>query len=137
MSFLNRHRIRLSFLKTISGIVSKDKPKESEMQIILDLVTTLQQKNVLFLPVGRKLSDARFNVDSDQAFRSDMNWNERDTLLLEHFRKLGKIRYAHPAIGKGCKTTIDTHTCFREYGGNGRAEFPDYSNGVTVIVEAE
>lgn len=67
---------------------------------------------------GRKLSDARFNVDSDQAFRSDMNWNERDTLLLEHFRKLGKIRYAHPAIGKGCQTTLDTHTCFREYGGD-------------------
>ena len=65
---------------------------------------------------GRGLSDARLNVDSDQAFRSDMNWNDIDTAALAHFRKLGKIRCSHPAIGKGLQTTIDTHTCFREYG---------------------
>lgn len=62
---------------------------------------------------GRKLSDARFNVDSDQAFRSDMNWESVDKALLEHYRKLGTIRRAHPAIGIGAQTTIDVHTCFR------------------------
>ena len=65
---------------------------------------------------GRGLSDARLNVDSDQAFRSDMNWNDIDTAALAHFRKLGKIRRSHPAIGMGRQTTFDTHTCFREYG---------------------
>ena len=61
----------------------------------------------------RKLSDARFNVDSDQAFRSDMDWNDTDTLLLQHFCKLGKIRQAHRAIGAGRQETIDVHTCAR------------------------
>lgn len=63
---------------------------------------------------GRKLSDARLNADSDQAFRSDMNWNDADTALLEHYRRLGSIRKAHPAIGKGRQTTLDTHTCVRQ-----------------------
>lgn len=62
---------------------------------------------------GRGLSDARFNVDSDQAFRSDMNWESVDNALLEHYRKLGTIRRAHPAIGIGAQTTIDVHTCYR------------------------
>lgn len=64
---------------------------------------------------GRGLSDARFNVDSDQAFRSDMNWESIDEELLAHYRKLGKIRSAHPAIGRGAQTTIDVHTCYRCY----------------------
>lgn len=62
---------------------------------------------------GRGLSDARFNVDSDQAFRSDMNWNDIDTDRLEHFRKLGRIRRSHPVIGTGRQHTIDVHTCIR------------------------
>ena len=65
---------------------------------------------------GRGLSDARFNVDSNQAFRSDMDWNDVDTALTAHFARLGKIRNSHPAIGKGRQTTVDTHTCYREYG---------------------
>lgn len=65
---------------------------------------------------GRKLSDARLNVDSDQAFRSDMDWNDIDTTLLSHFQRLGNIRKAHPAIGIGKQTTIDTHTCIRRAG---------------------
>lgn len=64
---------------------------------------------------GRKVSDARFNVDADQAFRSDMNWDSADQQLLSHFGRLGKIRNGHPAIGKGRQTTIDVHTCYREY----------------------
>jgi len=63
---------------------------------------------------GRKLSDARFNVDSDQAFRSDMNWNDIDTTLLRHFQRLGNIRKIHPAIGIGKQITLNTHTCVRQ-----------------------
>lgn len=62
---------------------------------------------------GRKLSDARYNVDGDQAFRSDMNWNEIDSTRFSHFKKLGKIRQAHPVIGTGGQRIIDTHTCVR------------------------
>lgn len=64
---------------------------------------------------GRGLSDARYNVDSDQAFRSDMNWESVDGALLAHYRKLGNIRREHPAIGIGAQTTIDVHTCYRRY----------------------
>jgi len=67
---------------------------------------------------GRKLSDARFNVDSDQAFRSDMNWNDVDSTLLKHYQRLGNIRKLNPAIGKGRQTTIDTHTCIRTLSGD-------------------
>ncbi len=62
---------------------------------------------------GRKLSAARFNVDSDQAFRSDMDWEDVDTALLAHYQRLGSIRKNHPAIGMGRQTTIDEHTCVR------------------------
>ncbi len=61
----------------------------------------------------RGLSDARLNVDSAQAFRSDMNWDTVDTALLDHFQRLGAIRSAHPAIGRGRQTTLDVHTCVR------------------------
>lgn len=67
---------------------------------------------------GRKLSDARFNVDRDQAFRSDMDWNDIDEALLKHYQRLGKIRNSHPAIGMGRQTTIDEHTCTRTLGGD-------------------
>lgn len=62
---------------------------------------------------GRKLSDARFNVDGDQAFRSDMGWEDIDQELLAHFRKLGQIRRSNPVIGMGRQRIIDTHTCLR------------------------
>ena len=67
---------------------------------------------------GRKLSDARFNVDSDQAFRSDIEWDDIDSLQLAHFRRLGKIRRSHQAIGKGRQTTVDVHTAFRQIDGD-------------------
>lgn len=67
---------------------------------------------------GRSLSDARFNVDSDQAFRSDMNWADVDSTMLTHFRRLGAIRRVHPAIGSGRQTTIDIHTCVRTLDGD-------------------
>lgn len=67
---------------------------------------------------GRGLSDARFNVDSDQAFRSDMNWADVDSTILAHFRRLGAIRRVHPAIGSGRQTTIDIHTCVRTLDGD-------------------
>lgn len=67
---------------------------------------------------GRKLSDARYNVDSDQAFRSDMNWKGIDEDLLTHFQKLGQLRKENPVIATGHQTTIDVHSCLREKDGN-------------------
>ena len=62
---------------------------------------------------GRKISDARLNVDSAQAFRSDMNWNEIDSMLLDHFQRLGRIRRDNPVIGSGRQLTLDVHRCLR------------------------
>lgn len=67
---------------------------------------------------GRKLNDARFNVDSDQAFRSDMDWDGIDKSLLAHYQRLGNIRKNHPAIGMGRQITIDEHTCVRSIDGD-------------------
>lgn len=92
--------------------------RDADMENMIDCATTL-----LLAPgvaqvfygdeTGRKLSDARLNVDSDQAFRSDMDWDDVDTAQLEHFRKLGKIRRSNPVIGTGRQNTIDNHTCVR------------------------
>ena len=65
---------------------------------------------------GRTLSDARLNVDSDQAFRSDMNCESVDSLTLRHYRKLGTIRRSNPMIASGKQYTIDCHTCLRSNG---------------------
>ncbi|MDE5874003.1 MAG: hypothetical protein K2H15_00030, partial [Muribaculaceae bacterium] len=62
---------------------------------------------------GRGLSDARLNVDSAQAFRSDMNWDSIDSVGLQHFQKLGKIRKENPVIATGRQKTSDSHTCLR------------------------
>lgn len=64
----------------------------------------------------RQVSDARFNVDSAQAFRSDMNWETADTILTDHFRKLGMIRKNCPAIARGRQLTVDSLTCVRQLG---------------------
>ncbi len=97
--------------------------RDADMGNMIDCATTL-----LLAPgvvqifygdeTGRKLSDARFNVDSNQAFRSDMNWNDIDEELLAHFQKLGKIRQSHPAIGTGEQRTLDQHTCLRTLNGD-------------------
>ena len=62
---------------------------------------------------NRPLSDARFNIDSDQAFRSDMNWNNIDQTQISHFQRLGQIRRNNPVIATGRQYTIDNHTCVR------------------------
>ena len=92
--------------------------RDANMENMIDCATTL-----LLAPgvaqifygdeSGRKLSDARFNVDSDHAFRSDMDWNEVDNNLLKHFQRIGKIRRENTVIGIGRQRTIDTHTCVR------------------------
>jgi len=97
--------------------------RDADMDNMIDCATTL-----LLAPgiaqifygdeTGRKLSDARLNVDSDQAFRSDMDWNDVDATLLNHYRRLGNIRKCHPAIGMGKQTTIDEHTCIRNIEGD-------------------
>jgi len=92
--------------------------RDADMENIIDCASTfLLAPGVAQIfygdEIGRKLSDARFNVDSDQAFRSDMNWDDIDKKSLLHYRRLGKIRSMHPSIGKGQQKTIDTHTCVR------------------------
>lgn len=92
--------------------------RDADMDNMTDCATTL-----LLAPgvaqiyygdeTGRKLSDARLNVDSNQAFRSDMDWNDIDEDLLSHFRKLGRIRRSNPVIAVGRQKTLDTHTCVR------------------------
>ncbi len=92
--------------------------RDADMDNMIDCATTL-----LLAPgvaqvfygdeTGRKLSDAQYNVDSDQAFRSDMNWNDMNTDYLSHFRRLGKIRQSHPVIATGRQRTLDTHTALR------------------------
>lgn len=101
--------------------------RDADMENMIDCATTL-----LLSPgvaqifygdeTGRKLSEARFNVDSNQAFRSDMDWNDVDSAQLAHFQKLGQIRRANPVIGTGRQRTLDTHTCIR------------YNDGDTVLI---
>lgn len=62
---------------------------------------------------NRQLSDARFNVDSNQAFRSDMNWCDINQSQLLHFQRLGQIRRNNTVIATGRQYTIDNHTCVR------------------------
>ncbi len=92
--------------------------RDADMTNMIDCATTL-----LLSPgvaqvfygdeTGRELSEARLNVDSDQAFRSDMNWNNINASHLQHFQKLGKIRNSNPVIGTGRQQTLDVHTCIR------------------------
>lgn len=92
--------------------------RDADMSNMIDCATTL-----LLAPgavqvfygdeTGRKLSDARFNVDSDQAFRSDMDWSDINENQLQHFQRLGQIRKTYPVIGTGKQHTIDVHTCAR------------------------
>lgn len=92
--------------------------RDADMDNMIDCATTfLLSPGVAQIfygdETGRKLSDARFNVDSDQAFRSDMDWDDVDEDLLGHYRTLGNIRKNHPVVGTGRQITVDTHTCVR------------------------
>jgi len=92
--------------------------RDTDMDNMMDCATTLLlSPGVAQIFYGdetvRPLSDARLNVDSDQAFRSDMNWNSVDTVVFNHFKRLGTIRRSHPAVASGRQVTIDNHTCAR------------------------
>lgn len=83
--------------------------RDADMNNMMDCATTfLLAPGVAQIfygdETGRKLSDACFNVDSDQAFRSDMDWSDVDGNLLKHYQKLGNIRKSNPAIGMGRQT---------------------------------
>lgn len=95
--------------------------RDADMDNMTDCATTfLLSPGVAQVFYGdetrRKLSDARFNVDSDQAFRSDMDWNDVDTALLAHYCRLGQIRRANPVIATGIQRTLDLHTALRHNG---------------------
>lgn len=92
--------------------------RDCDMGNMIDCATTLLlSPGVAQIFYGdeslRPLSDARLNVDADQAFRSDMNWDSFDMDVYEHFKRLGAIRHAHPAVIAGRQATIDNHTCAR------------------------
>lgn len=92
--------------------------RDADMDNITDCATTLLlSPGVAQIFYGdetlRPLSDARLNVDSNQAFRSDMNWDTADTAVADHFKRLGAIRHSHPAVIAGRQETIDCHTCAR------------------------
>ncbi len=92
--------------------------RDADMDNMVDCATTL-----LLAPgvaqifygdeTGRGLSDARYNVDSAQAFRSDMDWKNINPDYLCHFRRLGKIRRENPVISTGRQETFDVHTALR------------------------
>ena len=95
--------------------------RDADMDNMVDCATTLLlSPGIAQIFYGdetlRGLSDARFNVDSDQAFRSDMNWESVDNRTLEHFRRLGTIRRNHPTLISGKQEILDTHTCVRYEG---------------------
>lgn len=92
--------------------------RDADMANMIDCATTLLlSPGVAQVFYGdetcRELSEARLNVDSDQAFRSDMNWDNINATHLQHFQKLGKIRSSNPVIGTGRQRTLDVHTCIR------------------------
>lgn len=92
--------------------------RDTDMNNMIDCATTLLlSPGVAQIFYGdeslRELSDARFNVDSDQAFRSDMNWENTDSRVFNHFYRLGKIRQSHSSVTSGRQVTIDNHTCAR------------------------
>ena len=92
--------------------------RDADMDNMVDCATTL-----LLAPgvaqifygdeTGRGLSDARYNVDSAQAFRSDMDWKNINPDYFCHFRRLGKIRRENPVISTGRQETFDVHTALR------------------------
>lgn len=92
--------------------------RDADMSNMIDCATTfLLAPGVVQIfygdETGRKLSDAIHNVDSNQAFRSDMNWSDIDGQLLAHYRKLGTIRRQNHVIGEGRQRILDTHTALR------------------------
>lgn len=93
--------------------------RDADMNHITDCATTLLLSpgvaQIFYGDETRRQvnAGATLNVDSDQAFRSDMNWASADTAVLAHYRKLGTIRKQHKAIAVGRQRTIDCHTCVR------------------------
>lgn len=92
--------------------------RDTDMDNMIDCATTLLlSPGVVQMFYGdetlRKLSDAQFNVDSNQAFRSDMNWQNADATVYNHFKRLGEIRRTHSAVISGRQEAIDNHTCAR------------------------
>ena len=66
--------------------------------------------------VGRKTSDAILNVDAAQGFRSDYDWSAPNDTLMAHYRKLCAFRKAHPAVGAGKQTMLNSTTVLRALG---------------------
>ena len=53
--------------------------------------------------------------DLDMMTRGDMNWDAVDNDLNKHWKKLGKFRNAHPAVGAGQQVKIEENIFARTY----------------------
>lgn len=63
-----------------------------------------------------------FSSGKDHNLRTDMNWNNLDNNLLQHWQKVGKFRSNHVAVGAGSHTKLSatSGTAFaRNYNKNG------------------
>ena len=74
--------------------------------------------------------------DSTQGTRSDFNWNAVDGDVNKHWKKVGKFRQGHPAVGGGKQTEIASNTYKRYYNGQAGEDtvviYVGSSNSVTV-----
>lgn len=100
--------------------------------------------NFLLLPGGVQIfygdETARPNgdggSDKTQGTRSDFNWNAVDGDVNKHWKKIGKFRQGHPAVGGGKQTEIASNTFKRYYNGQAGEDtvviYAGSSSSVTV-----
>lgn len=74
--------------------------------------------------------------DSTQGTRSDFNWGAVDGDVNKHWKKVGKFRQGHPAVGGGKQTEIAGNTFKRYYNGQAGEDtvviYAGSSSSVTV-----
>lgn len=83
---------------------------------------------------GRPAGDG--GSDSTQGTRSDFNWDAVDGSINKHWKKIGKFRQGHPAVGGGKQTEIASNTFKRYYNGQAGEDtvviYAGNSSSVTV-----
>ncbi len=83
---------------------------------------------------GRSFGDT--GSDKTQGTRSDFNWDAVDGNVNKHWKKVGKFRQGHPAVGGGQQTEIASNTYKRYYNGQAGEDtvviYAGSSSSVTV-----
>ena len=64
---------------------------------------------------GRQFGET--GSDKTQGTRSDFNWDAVDGAINKHWKKVGKFRQGHPAVGGGKQTELASNTFKRSYSG--------------------